>query len=70
MANSSFTQKMGKGSRPPRQAGQDKLTLEQIVEKEFYEKLENDDIDVGDNFYNEEILFTKPKELMNIFEEL
>ena len=33
-------------------------------------QLANDDIDVPDDFYNEQILFTKPEELMNIFEEL
>ena len=37
---------------------------------DFNQKLANDDIDVPDDFYNEQILFTKPEELMNIFEEL
>lgn len=38
--------------------------------KKFDELLETDDVDVPDHFYDEDILFTKPKDLMDIFEEL
>lgn len=39
------------------------------MEREFDKQLDNDDIDVPDDFYNEEILFKYPIELMEIFED-
>lgn len=40
-----------------------------MKEKEFDKLLENDDIDVPDNFYDEEILFSRPSQLMTIFND-
>lgn len=40
-----------------------------MKEREFEKLLENDDIDVPDNFYDEEILFKKSDMLMSIFED-
>lgn len=39
-------------------------------EQKFDALLENDDIDVPEDFYDEQILFDDPKDLMTIFEEL
>lgn len=39
-------------------------------EQKFDALLENDDIDVPEDFYDEQILFEDPNDLMTIFEEL
>ena len=36
----------------------------------FEALLENDDIDVDEDFYDEQVLFNEPDELLDIFEEL
>ena len=38
--------------------------------KKFDAQMATDDIDVPEDFYDEEILFDDPKQLMDIFEEL
>ena len=66
---SSYAQRLGRGQRSVQSSSQDEKLFRMKMEKEFDKQLENDDIDVPDDFYNEEILFKYPIELMEIFED-
>ena len=66
---SSYAQRLGRGQRSVQSSSQDEKMFRIKMEKEFDKQLENDDIDVPDDFYNEEILFKYPIELMEIFED-
>lgn len=66
-AGSSFAQR--RGQRPMQSSNQDDKQFRLMKEREFEKLLENDDIDVPDNFYDEEILFKKSDMLMSIFED-